>query len=832
MREQRGRGSGLGLGWVTIAGFLGAIAPRFGGENPLGGAPDPCNWHHEALSRHAAREAGWSDAAQNALAFHTDYLDSYLYNPLWWFDVTNGGGLHRTKVVLSSQHQLVNLHFDDLFSPEQVHATWQRYLSGTVAGLVWIGTGSFAPEVKASLAHNVVGASLHALQDFYSHSNWIDDATRREQTWFEVAPHARQQMDLWTGSYEEPEHLGRKFHGDFLFACTVINNLGSVGRGLLRLACHAASPLSGSALCMALRACDEARAVQVPEEWRDLVPDALETSLVFVKPGINVDSRWLAEIGAATRDVPGLTGAIAFEKAYGLAARTSVQWLQCLETLMGSAGLGAFWKDVKQLGVSTAGYKTDTAPWEDLALMPYRFISAGRYPPERGFDDTEHWYLRVTIATADVDNAGTDADIVAIVDGVRRGVLDHAPPPKQPEPDEPPHIGVMPSVLSHDDFERGSTAAYIVGPFGTRPQRLELRNDAPSAGDVVAAAFASIVKAVEDVAKGLRDFFLGLIGYHADFVDEAHTVADAASLNALAVGGRLSLELDCNGGSEGHYKVAGYIEKTASAGVTAGIPWREYVVAVTQLRCVKESEWDRASDSDEPFVLGLFIPHGGVDVTRKWRTGPYSDVDTGENRPIGESWVLRIPQTYGAISVAVAVYESDDETPKDRDELRDRFANEVDAAKAAPEQAFLVTLGEAIAAGWRPAWVEATAFRRGQTVEVCRFERLSFDRWVERGEQLSVPLIVAEDRRVLVGDTCVPAETYPWRPIEIPRLQDVDFSIPTLGRTGPRPRFDVNVPSRPPAEPDEPKEPKEPKKPKKPKKPKEPEGPDDPPRPR
>lgn len=96
-------------------------------------------------------------------------------------------------------------------------------------------------------------------------------------------------MALWTGSDEKADHLGHEPRGDFLFACTVINDLGGAGRRLLRLACHAASPLAGSKLCMALRDCDEAEAIDVPEAWRDVVPDALADSLVFVEP--DVDSR-------------------------------------------------------------------------------------------------------------------------------------------------------------------------------------------------------------------------------------------------------------------------------------------------------------------------------------------------------------------------------------------------------------------------------------------------------------------------------------------------------------------------------------------------------------
>ena len=43
--------------------------------------------------------------------------------------MADGGGLHRVRTALSSQHELVKVHFDDLFSTEAVVATWRRYLS-------------------------------------------------------------------------------------------------------------------------------------------------------------------------------------------------------------------------------------------------------------------------------------------------------------------------------------------------------------------------------------------------------------------------------------------------------------------------------------------------------------------------------------------------------------------------------------------------------------------------------------------------------------------------------------------------------------------------------
>lgn len=75
--------------------------------------------------------------------------------------------------------------------------------------------------------------------------------------------------------------------------------------------------------------------------------------------------------------MPGLDGETAFTTAYDLAAETSVQWLRCLEGLMAEAGLTDFWADVKRFGVEDRAYLSDTAPWEDLALMPDRLLSAG-----------------------------------------------------------------------------------------------------------------------------------------------------------------------------------------------------------------------------------------------------------------------------------------------------------------------------------------------------------------------------------------------------------------------------------------------------------------------
>jgi hypothetical protein len=741
------------LSQLSLAGSLAYLAasafPRFGGEDPLGSAPDEQNWHHEGLTRRAARSAGWAEPAENALAFHADYLDSYLYNPLWWFDLANGGGPDRLPVVMSSQSELIKLHFDDLFEPEQVQASWRRYLSGTVSALLSLGHDRSLPAAdRTEMAQNAVGVSLHAVQDFYSHSNWIDHESLNSLTWFETSNRQRAKLPLWTGSYERPEHLGVKPHGNYRFACTVMNNIGSVGRGLMRVVCHAASPYAGSELCRWFKECDEA-VPQAPPDVSGLDPPE---GILWVGPGINVDSRWQAPIGAAQRGLT-VSGDKAFEAAYQLAYRTSCQWLHILDHVMFEADLVDFWDEVKTRGVSRKQYKTPTDPWEDFAKIPYRFLTTGAYPPQPGFDDTSKWHLRLLIQTSDRNQAGTDADVVPIVDGETFPPLDHgihvAPGPGIRRPSRT----LLQSLMGHNDFERGDRAAYMIGPLDSPPATITLRNNAPGAGGVLMAALEGIVEAATDAFEAVEGGFLSLIGYHADFVDDAHVVLTAADLEGLGVGSRLNFSLRCDGDSEGDFSINGNVTPTGSTGQwDLGIAWREYRISFTTLVCNAESDWDRFTNSDEPFVLGLVIPHGGGQPINSWLTEPFNDVDSGETRWISRTFTVKIPQRYGFVSLAVAVYESDDESATDRDALLVAFESSLSERLTDPEDSFLETLGQSIASDWCVSRLEATAFRRGETAELRTFRPLPADQWLKGGEELSWNPVQSRTHRVRVPD--------------------------------------------------------------------------------
>jgi hypothetical protein len=218
---------------------------RFSGEDPIKGHP----FYHEKITREAAHKAGWDGAgepdtppdgeddrsAANGLAWPADNVDTYLYNPLW----NASGGISRFKSALFAHDDLVKVHFDDLASTAQINRMWGRYLGGTVAGVLWA-----MDRDDVAAARHVVGVGLHALQDFYSHSNWVDVPARRGKTWASVPAEQRDGMHLYTGTYELDEDFGFKPHGKIALDCTIMREL--VGADIMDTLCDGLSPLSGS----------------------------------------------------------------------------------------------------------------------------------------------------------------------------------------------------------------------------------------------------------------------------------------------------------------------------------------------------------------------------------------------------------------------------------------------------------------------------------------------------------------------------------------------------------------------------------------------------------
>ncbi|RYE65663.1 MAG: hypothetical protein EOO81_12410, partial [Oxalobacteraceae bacterium] len=296
-------------------------AHAFSGEDPVFGHP----WYHEQITRQAAKNAGFSfnsqkdapdlpkgnipaeiaammrddprrgqDGAAEALAWHADYLDSYLYSPIWWAAAGKGKALpaaveaifKRYKVSRAVEPELKNMHFDDLFSTDKVNAMWRRYASGTFAGLMWASEQN-GGEGDVYAAQNILGTSMHAIEDFYSHSSWIDKPERRTQTYFEYPRALRASDNIYTGAYEHDHQLGVKSHGKWIPSNFIWSQPGI--KQLMEMACDARSPYANTEACAAWKDVQAGTSVH-PTIGGVMLPDSI---MVYTPAGIALDNTWV-----------------------------------------------------------------------------------------------------------------------------------------------------------------------------------------------------------------------------------------------------------------------------------------------------------------------------------------------------------------------------------------------------------------------------------------------------------------------------------------------------------------------------------------------------------
>ena len=673
-------------------------AKSFSGEDFIYGNP----WHHEDITEKACRALSFNESALDDIAWHSDYVDSYLYNPLWWIP----GGIGRFKVSLASFDELAKVHFDDNFSAPAVQRTWRRYTSGALAGLLWA-----AQRNDVYAARNILGISCHALEDFYSHSNWIDAPERRTKTWFDVPKGDREKLAIYIGAYEHGLQLGVKHHGKITPACSILNT--GPAKALLTPGCSAFSPLHNAPVCDMFDECQKGKAIQA-----SVLGVTIPNNVLYVAPpGINVDAKWIASIGVKVRGLTDITGPQAFDTAKGLAIKGIEQWLAIIDTKMAAMGHSAFWNRVKNDPSASQAQKEQQ--FENFSKFPYQFISAGPYPTRLNTPELEY-YLRCNVKTADVLNAGTDANIWLEAGG-EKFLLDYMPKANP--------------VIAYNDHERGDNIVYTVGPFTSMPSSITFFNESANFGDVMKAIGDSFVAGVTNLVDSIGSFLLGLVGGHADKVGGAKKVFMPADLAAVSSTGT-NFSLNVNGGDEGKYRWDYSIKKTAQ-----GPDWHEFEVILKNMHCIDESKIDRLSSDDEPYALTLLVPLPGT--VKKKLVGPFSNVDDGENRAINHPYPrVRVNKDYGMISLPIAQWESDDESAASRNEQLDVFAGKAEE-KTNPAEILIPTLGAAFAADWRLGGLEVYAFTRGGTLRAGTVLNRSINDWIEGKQRKTFALNTA-----------------------------------------------------------------------------------------
>jgi hypothetical protein len=289
-------------------------------------------------------------------------------------------------------------------------------------------------------------------------------------------------------------------------------------------------------------------------------------------------------------------------------------------------------------------------------------------------------------------------------------------------------------LLEWDDFEAGSRAAYVVGPFPWLPSEITLANRAASLEQLAVAAWHDVTTAFNDLGEAIADAVMTLAGGHADPVGYATASWSWADLvRAANRGTPEQAVMNVDGGPEGHYTLT--VDLSAS--------WSgDNIFCQVQfqtLRCIKESTWDRFTSEDEPFVLTLVSnPAGGARFPQI--IGPYAGVDTGETRSaaVTPTWTT-VPRGGGLI-VSIQILESDDETPAQRQQLLTTFASPPADPTGGPRGAFLDALGTTQAPDWRIGDIEVFAFRRNAVVEAGTvIQKRHVGAWLEAGKEMTFP---------------------------------------------------------------------------------------------
>jgi hypothetical protein len=156
--------------------------------------------HHSDLTKEALQDQGFGETAIQTVQVQNWLVDYFSSSP------TSSSSI---------KEDVAKLHFDNLFTTEQIDNYWRRLSVNTRSAVQ-----QAAREKDTLKLLTILGVSLHAVQDFYSHSNWVETHPRstsgpyRPETWFDSPP-GRTSSRLYTGSYPKLRPGAVVLHGDY-----------------------------------------------------------------------------------------------------------------------------------------------------------------------------------------------------------------------------------------------------------------------------------------------------------------------------------------------------------------------------------------------------------------------------------------------------------------------------------------------------------------------------------------------------------------------------------------------------------------------------------------
>ncbi len=149
--------------------------------------------HHTDLTRNALLREGFGPTAADVVVLEnwvTDFYGNFLT-----FKLAAGGSPIALDIdprvaaeIVRLKTEFEKLHFDNLFDIDRVRAYWARFVFNTFAAL---SAELLKPSPDPVAVLTMLGITLHAVQDFYSHSNWVEqfgslNGPFETKTWFDA----------------------------------------------------------------------------------------------------------------------------------------------------------------------------------------------------------------------------------------------------------------------------------------------------------------------------------------------------------------------------------------------------------------------------------------------------------------------------------------------------------------------------------------------------------------------------------------------------------------------------------------------------------------------
>lgn len=173
-------------------------------------------WWHAEETRHGAEANGYATDARLVLQVE-NYLTDLIAGVNSEIEQKGAlvGDLDQSRFADEGYDYL---HFDALWNLEQVTHNWDQLEKNTLVALKKYSSDTAMPESFRKIAElTVLAASLHAVQDFYSHSNWVNHWTKVgvvTPLWFDVTPEDRARLDIHSGAFPDGSSKGHANHGE------------------------------------------------------------------------------------------------------------------------------------------------------------------------------------------------------------------------------------------------------------------------------------------------------------------------------------------------------------------------------------------------------------------------------------------------------------------------------------------------------------------------------------------------------------------------------------------------------------------------------------------